>query len=217
MRYLIVNWVGIVGALFFAMSSMAAPPNVLIILADDLGFSDIGCYGGEIETPNLNALAAGGIRYTQFYNTARCWPTRAAPLTGYYAQQVGFDTLPGAAKPDGRKRPAWARLLPEYLRPLGYRSYHAGKWHLDSTPVKCGFDRSYALLDYDFNFSPRHHELDGKPLPPVKLERGLLFDDGDHRPGDRILEGASGEACGSAVLRVCGVCRAPLSAASAGR
>ena len=64
------------------------PPNVLLILADDMGFSDAGCYGGEIETPNLDRLAADGLRFTQFYNTARCWPSRAALLTGYYAQQV---------------------------------------------------------------------------------------------------------------------------------
>jgi len=65
-------------------SSMASEqPNFLVILADDLGFSDPGCYGGEIATPNLDALAAGGLRYTQFYNTARCWPTRAAGMTGF--------------------------------------------------------------------------------------------------------------------------------------
>jgi len=58
-------------------------PNVVVILADDLGYSDLGCYGGEIQTPNLDRLAAGGLRYSQFYNTARCWPTRAAILTGY--------------------------------------------------------------------------------------------------------------------------------------
>src|SRR6185436_18130555 len=125
------------------------PPNFVIFLADDMGFSDPGCYGGEIATPNLDALASLGIRYTQFYNTARCWPTRAALLTGYYAQQVNFDGLPDVKKSDGRKRPPWARLLPEYLRPLGYRNYHSGKWHLDSSPLKCGFDHSYALLDYD--------------------------------------------------------------------
>src|SRR3972149_3548378 len=61
-------------------------PNFLIILADDLGFSDLGCYGGEIETPNLDALARHGLRFTQFYNTARCWPTRSSILTGYYPQ-----------------------------------------------------------------------------------------------------------------------------------
>ena len=79
------------------MSGRAADrrPNVVVILADDLGFSDLGCYGGEIRTPNLDGLAAGGLRFTQFTNTARCWPTRAALLTGYYAQQVRRDTVPG--------------------------------------------------------------------------------------------------------------------------
>ncbi len=167
----------LVVALFVAVLSTAAfakapHPNVLLILADDLGFSDVGCYGGEIATPTLDALATDGLRYTQFYNTARCWPTRAALLTGYYAQEVGFDSMPGEPNREARKRPSWAHLLPEYLKPLGYRSYHSGKWHLDSTPVKCGFDRSYALLDYDFNFSPKHHTLDGEPLPPVKLSDG---------------------------------------------
>jgi arylsulfatase A-like enzyme len=147
-------------------------PNFLIFLADDMGYSDAGCYGGEIATPNVDALAARGIRYTQFYNTARCWPTRAALLTGYYAQEVGFDAIPGLKNPEPRKRPAWAHVLPEYLRPLGYRSYHSGKWHIDSSPLKCAFDRSYALLDYDHNFSPKKHTLDDQPLPPVKTGDG---------------------------------------------
>ena len=72
-----------------------APPNFVVILADDLGYSDIGCYGSEIQTPHLDALAAGGLRYTDFYNTARCWPSRAALLTGYYAQQVRRVAFPG--------------------------------------------------------------------------------------------------------------------------
>jgi arylsulfatase len=151
-----------------AMAATPTRPNFLVILADDLGFSDLGCYGGEITTPNLDALAAGGLRYTQFYNTSRCWPTRAALLTGYYAQQIGFDGLPDLPPP--RKRPAWAPLLPVYLKPLGYRSYHAGKWHLDGAPVGQGFDRSYSLNDQDRFFSPQKHTLDDKPLPPV--ERG---------------------------------------------
>src|SRR5688500_4408978 len=83
----------------------AKRPNVVIILADDLGFSDVGCYGGEIETPNLDRLAAGGLRYTQFYNTARCWPTRAALMTGYYPQQVRMD-------PPAARLPTWAKPLP---------------------------------------------------------------------------------------------------------
>ena len=98
-----------------------APPNLLLILADDMGYSDLGCYGGEIATPNLDALANGGLRFTQFYNTARCWPSRAAILTGYYAQSVRRDAMPGIPSGGKGARPAWARLLPEMLKPLGYR------------------------------------------------------------------------------------------------
>src|SRR5581483_10266413 len=90
-------------------------PNIVIILSDDMWYSDLGCYGGEIATPNLDALAAGGLRFTQFYNTARCWPSRAALLTGYYAQQVRRDTVPGVRSGNQGVRPTWARLLPEFL------------------------------------------------------------------------------------------------------
>src|SRR5687768_11868021 len=75
------------------------PPNILLILADDLGFSDLGCFGGEIATPNLDRLATHGLRFTQFYNTARCWPTRASLLSGYYAQQIRMDP-PGSRLPN---------------------------------------------------------------------------------------------------------------------
>jgi Sulfatase len=73
-------------------------PNIVIILADDLGYSDLGSYGGEIDTPHLDSLAKNGLRFTQFYNTARCWPTRGALLTGYYAQQIHRDALPRCAR-----------------------------------------------------------------------------------------------------------------------
>ena len=149
-----------------------ARPNIVIILADDLGFSDLGCYGGEIQTPNLDALARGGLRFTQFYNTSRCWPSRAALLTGYYAQQVRRDTVSGLKSGTLGTRPPWARLLPEMLRPLGYRSYHSGKWHLDGQPLKNGFDHSYRLEDYDRYFAPRQHAEDDAPLPPVAAESG---------------------------------------------
>src|SRR5271154_4552070 len=79
----------------------ASRPNVVIILADDMGFSDAGCYGGEVHTPNIDKLAAGGIRFTDFHNTARCWPSRAAIMTGYYAQQVRRDTIPEVTFPTG--------------------------------------------------------------------------------------------------------------------
>ncbi len=152
----------------------AAPqkPNVLIILADDMGFSDLACYGGEISTPNLDGLAKEGLRFTQFYNTARCWPSRAALLTGYYAQEVRRDTVPGIKSGVNGTRPAWAPLLPEMLKPLGYRTYHSGKWHVDGKPTENGFDHSYSLDDHDRYFSPRSHSEDGKALPAVAPEDG---------------------------------------------
>ncbi len=147
-------------------------PNILLLLADDMGFSDAGCYGGEIATPNLNALAKNGLRFTQFYNTARCWPTRAAVLTGFYAQQVRRDTVPGVTSGAQGVRPPWAMLLPEMLRPFGYHSYHSGKWHVDGKPLENGFDRSYRLDDHDRHFTPHQHMEDDRPLPPVGPKDG---------------------------------------------
>ncbi|MFN9717592.1 MAG: arylsulfatase [Planctomycetota bacterium] len=145
-------------------------PNVLVILADDLGYSDLGCYGSEIETPNLDSLAAGGLRFTSFYNTARCWPTRASLLTGYYPQQVHRDALPGVPGGGAPKfrRPGWAPLLPQMLKSAGYRSYYSGKWHIDGSPADGGFDRSYELADQGRFFRPKRHLEDGKELPPIK-------------------------------------------------
>ncbi|WP_391540442.1 arylsulfatase [Rubripirellula lacrimiformis] len=122
----------------------AGSPNFLVIIADDMGFSDAGCYGGEIATPNLDGLAAGGLKFTQFYNTARCWPTRSSLLTGYYPQQIRRDAMPGAPRGfgGGGKRPEWAQTIAEYLHPAGYRSYHSGKWHVDGKPTANGFDLS---------------------------------------------------------------------------
>src|SRR5437763_7010735 len=147
-------------------------PNVVVFLADDLGYSDLGCYGGEIQTPNLDRLAQDGLRFTQFYNTARCWPSRAALLTGYYAQQVRRDTVPGVPSGGRGVRPAWARLLPDLLRAQGYRSYHSGKWHVDGKPLQNGFDHSYLLQDQGRFFSPRAHSEDDRPLPAVKPDAG---------------------------------------------
>src|SRR4051812_47610988 len=141
----------------------AGRPNILFILADDMGFSDAGCYGGEIATPNLDRMAANGVRFTQFYNTARCWPTRAALLSGYYPQEVRMD-------PPAGRLPEWTRLMPHYLKPLGDRTYHSGKWHVMGAPLSVkegGFDRSYRLEDHNHNFYPGNHWLDDTRLPAV--------------------------------------------------
>ena len=155
-------------ALWTANAAAPSKPNILLILADDMGFSDAGCYGGEIATPNLDALAKGGVRFTQFYNTARCWPSRAAILTGYYAQEVRRDTVPGVQSGGRGVRPAWARLLPEMLKPLGYRSYQSGKWHVDGQPLENGFDHAYVIEDHNRNFAPQNLFEDGVKLPPIK-------------------------------------------------
>ncbi len=155
-----------------AADSPAGRPNFLFILADDLGFSDLGCYGGEIATPNLDALAADGLRFTDFHNTGRCWPSRGSLLTGYYAQSIHRDAIPGMGGGGKGVRPAWARLVPDFLRPAGYRSYHSGKWHVDGLPLEGGFDRSYLLQDQGRYFSPQVHYEDDVKLPPVAPATG---------------------------------------------
>ncbi|MSU25562.1 MAG: arylsulfatase [Opitutus sp.] len=144
--------VALLASLLVGTAAAAAPPNILIILADDLGYSDLGCYGGEIATPNLDALAAHGLRFTQAYNTARCWPSRAAITTGYYAQQVRRDVVPGIRSGGQGIRPAWAPLVTEFLRPLGYRNYHSGKWHIDGRPLGNAFDHSFEIGGGQSNF-----------------------------------------------------------------
>ena len=161
---LVVLAIGVVEAAEQAVPSKA--PNIVVLLADDMGFSDLGCYGSEIATPNLDRLAENGLRFTQFYNTARCWPSRAALLTGYYAQQVRRDALPGGAGGSQGVRPPWAALLPELLKPLGYRSYHSGKWHVDGNPLECGFERSFQIEGGQNDYFKASSVIeDGKRLP----------------------------------------------------
>ncbi|MHC2068266.1 arylsulfatase [Bremerella sp. T1] len=135
-------------ALVMPLLTMAAEkPNIVLIMADDMGFSDIGCYGGEIDTPNLDALAEGGLRFTQFYNTARCCPTRAALLTGLYQHQAGIGHMVGdygVPSYQGYLNDQCVTLA-EALRPAGYTTLMTGKWHVGSKqehwPTRRGFDR----------------------------------------------------------------------------
>ena len=147
-------------------------PNVVFILADDLGYSDVGCYGGEIATPNLDALARNGLRFTQFYNTTRCWPSRGALLTGYYAQQIHRDALPELRGGNSGVRQSWARLLPDFLKPAGYRSYHSGKWHIDGKVLDGGLDLSLNMNNQGNYFRDAGNTIDDQPVPPAANESG---------------------------------------------
>ena len=149
-----------VGFVALPAVALAAPPrpNVVVVLTDDMGFSDLGCYGGELRTPNLDGLAANGLRFTQFYNTARCCPTRASLLTGLYPHQAGVGhMMEDTGKPGyrGNLSPK-AVTIAEALKPAGYRSYAVGKWHVTrhdgpdgpkhNWPLQRGFDRYYGTI-----------------------------------------------------------------------
>ncbi|TFG94651.1 MAG: arylsulfatase, partial [Calditrichales bacterium] len=133
-----------------------APPNIVIIMADDMGFSDLGCYGSEIQTPHIDGLAANGLRFTNFYNGARCCPTRAALLTGLYAHQAGMGGMvsskPKAADPGPYQGylDAQTVTLAEVLKSRGYSAFMSGKWHVaeehPNWPMDRGFDDYYGLI-----------------------------------------------------------------------
>ncbi len=126
-------------------------PNILLILADDLGYSDLGCYGGEINTPHIDALAQGGVRFTQMYNSARCCPSRASLLTGLYPHQAGIGSFAGSDKgaPGYRgKLNEKTVTIAELLREAGYRTFGSGKWHVNTPgPTERGFEEFYGFLE----------------------------------------------------------------------
>ena len=120
---------------FLAVTISAKPPNFLIILTDDMGYSDLGCFGGEIHTPHLDALAANGLRFTEFYNTARCWPTRATMMSGRYSNNLSPSQV----------------TIAEVLKSTGYETGMVGKWHLGNNrkkdgPIQRGFDDFYGTM-----------------------------------------------------------------------
>ena len=122
------------------VSAVEPKPNIILIMVDDMGYSDIGCYGGEVTTPNIDMLAKDGLRFTQFYNTAKCHTTRAELLTGNYAYQIGDQAM------------QYGATFGEVLRTVGYRTLIAGKWHQSPLPTTRGFDRYYGLADGCCNF-----------------------------------------------------------------
>jgi arylsulfatase A-like enzyme len=139
-------------------------PNIILMMSDDMGFSDLGCYGGEINTPHLDGLAAGGLRFTQFHNTARCCPTRASLMTGLYPHQAGIghmmeDSGYPAYRGDLNDR---CVTIAEVLRPAGYRTYMTGKWHVThymnkdgpkhNWPLQRGYERYYGTIQGAGNY-----------------------------------------------------------------
>jgi len=150
-------------------------PNIVLMMADDMGYSDLGCYGGEIQTPNVNSLAQRGLRFTHFYNNAKCVPTRASLLTGLYSQQSG----------EGRYRNCVT--IAEALKAAGYRTLMVGKWHTSagSIPTERGFDRSYGLVAGCCNYFNPGEQRPGEPAPGRKVVDGVIkwaIDDKVFRP-----------------------------------
>lgn len=143
----VLNWIGV------ADLSAADRPNIVLIMADDLGFSDLGCYGSEIETPNLDALAADGLRFRQFYNTAKCHSSRVSLLTGLYCDQAGGAKLNRGA------------TIAEVLKDAGYSTAMVGKWHLDKEPTDFGFQQYWGHLSGATNFftGDNTFRLNGEP------------------------------------------------------
>ena len=161
-RYALLKRVGLGTALLLCPlvgkgedAKLHGRPNIVVILVDDMGFSDLGCYGGEIPTPNLDRLAANGLRFTRFHNTARCCPSRATILTGLYPHETGMGWMTKPRKENGHVLPGYLGHLnencvtiAEVLRTEGYFTAMSGKWHLGqegtegTVPWKRGFDRS---------------------------------------------------------------------------
>lgn len=157
-------------------------PNIIYILADDMGYSDIGCYGGEVHTPNIDQLAANGIKLRNFYNNARCCPTRASLLTGQYPHTVGMGHM--VTKPNAKVTPGAYQgylnneypTIAEDLQKAGYRTYMSGKWHVgekpDYWPLKRGFQRYFGLI----SGASSYYEI----IPQEKGIRRVVLDDKDY-------------------------------------
>lgn len=150
-------------------------PNILLIIADDLGWSDIGCYGSEISTPNLDKLAKDGLKFNNFHNTGKSFPSRSCLLTGLYAQQNGYDKLYNEPYKN-------AVTLGEVLRSAGYRTLLAGKHHGSDNPHDMGFDRNFGLKDGCCNYFNPGVTRPGEDEPAHKIARKWCIDDKEYHP-----------------------------------
>ena len=157
---------------FSLTASADERPNIVLIMCDDMGWSDIGSYGGEIETPNLDRLAASGMRFRTFYNNAKCEHTRASLLTGRWWHHVGASASVHYS----------AETFGERMRRAGYRTLMTGKWHAGQTPHQRGFDRHYGLTDGCCNFWNPGHAREGEPEPAKKRVRRWADDDQEFKP-----------------------------------
>ncbi len=182
-------------------ASQPARPDIIVIMADDMGWSDIGCFGGEIETPNLDQLASNGVRLRQFYNTARCCPTRASLLTGLYAHQAGVGHMVydgGSSGYRGELSPTTATIA-EHLTAAGYRTYMSGKWHVTHNLGKAKQriepkKRTNWPIDRGFQHFFGTIHGGGSYYDPVSLTRGeqyLPAPEGDYHYTDAISEEAA--------------------------
>jgi arylsulfatase len=154
-------WIGLLAGLSLISCKRPELPNIILISADDLGWSDLGCYGSEIETPHIDRLAEMGIRFTQFHNTSKCFPSRACLLTGVYAQQNGYHQ-------DFNQPLQHAVTLGEVLKEAGYITLWSGKHHGLENPVERGFDRYYGLKDGSCNYFNPGEQRPGEGAPARK-------------------------------------------------
>ena len=145
-----------------AAQQQAERPNIILIVVDDMGYSDLGCYGGEINTPNIDGLAENGIRFTQFFNSARSCPSRGSLLTGMYAQQCGITGM-------GVSLNTQCVTIPEALKTAGYRTAMSGKWHLSLTQGIGNHDDQMAWLSHQNTFNNRPFA----PLETYPCNRGF--------------------------------------------
>jgi arylsulfatase len=158
--FLIVLFISYTGNSQVSKEKKLNRPNIILILVDDMSYSDIGCYGGEIQTPNIDRLAQNGIRFTQMHNTSKCFPSRACLLTGVYAQQNGMSINPGSFD--------HSISLGDLLKTVGYRTFQSGKNHNKKSLYDFGFDRVFEFFGGATNHFNPGNQRPGEAVPIFK-------------------------------------------------